>query len=56
MSMASGVWEPIAARSVKRDRLHWDIERPVLGRGDLRSARVCLIDHLDAPSVIVEER
>ena len=38
--------EPIEALSVRKDRLEWHLEPPILNRGDLLVARVCLIDQL----------
>lgn len=41
-----GVFEPLKGHAAREERLHWDIEPPVLSEGEALRARVCLIDHL----------
>lgn len=41
-----GVFQPLPGHSASKERLHWEIEPPILRKGEVLTARVCLIDHL----------
>jgi hypothetical protein len=41
-----GVFEPLAGHRVREERLHWEIEPPIVNEGDPLIAKVCLVDHL----------
>jgi hypothetical protein len=40
-----GLFEDLNGRGGREERLHWEIEPPVLKLGDTLIAKVCLIDH-----------
>ena len=42
-----GVWEPIDARTAKKDRLIWTVESPIRRSGKTLNARVCFIDQFN---------
>ena len=41
-----GVFQPLPGHAASQERLHWEIEPPILEKGEVLTARVCLIDHL----------
>lgn len=41
-----GFFKPLDGCEAGKERLHWQIEPPVLKKGDILCAKVCLIDHL----------
>ena len=42
-----GVWEPISARTAKKDRLMWTVEPPMRRNGKSLTAKVCFIDQFN---------
>ena len=41
-----GPFHPVQGRKTIKDRLHWQVEPPILTKGEVLSAKVCLVDHL----------
>ncbi|GEM_PF-3764971 len=42
-----GVWQPIDARTARKDRLMWTVEPPIRRPGKTLNARVCFIDQFN---------